>query len=391
MNAVWLASWYPNRTSVSNGDFIERHAKAVAPFLTSLTVIAVVKDASLPLNATEIFEEKNGNLTTYIVYYGRSRWGGILEKFLSVKKYIALHLEIFDRIIKEKGKPDIVHVHVAMKAGIVAKKIKQLYNIPYIVTEHSSMYFKEAVPNIYSAGSFINSQAKAVLKNASLMLTVSKELAKAINMNFLRLNCRVVPNVVDTSLFYPDNVLQEGPVRLIHVSGMGHPKNMDAIIHALAVFKSRGGNFMMQVYGTAPEAIILKVKAAALEESIFFHGEVLQPELAAAIRKADALILYSNYETFGCVIIEANACGKPVIVSDIPVFHELVTEQKNGLFAKADDPNALADVLKSFAEKKTLFNQTMIAAETVAKYSYPVVGRQIKAIYDEVLNNRIVN
>ena len=148
---------------------------------------------------------------------------------------------------------------------------------------------------------------------------------------------------------------------------------------------------MMQVYGTAPEAIILKVKAAALEENIFFHGEVLQPELAAAIRKADALILYSNYETFGCVIIEANACGKPVIVSDIPVFHELVTEQKNGLFAKANDPNALADVLKSFAEKKTLFNQTMIAAETVAKYSYPVVGRQIKAIYDEVLNNRIVN
>lgn len=389
MNAVWLASWYPNRTSVTNGDFIERHAKAVAPFLASLTVIAVVKDETLPLNATEVFEKKDGNLTTYIIYYGRSRWGGIMEKFLSVKKYTGLHLEIFDKIIKEKGKPDIVHVHVAMKAGIVAKKIKQLFDIPYILTEHSSIYYKEASPNIYESGRFICSKTRAVIKNASLLLTVSQELADAINKNFLKVHCRVVPNVVDTNLFYPAGTPPADPLNLIHVSGMGHPKNMDAIINALAVYRGRGGRFLMQVYGTAPETILYKVKAAALEKNIFFHGEVLQPELAGAIRKADVLILYSNYETFGCVIIEANACGKPVIVSDIPVFHELVTENKNGLFAAAGDPAALAGVIEQFAEKKGIFNQTSIAKETAARFSYPVVGRQIKEIYDEVLKNQM--
>jgi glycosyltransferase involved in cell wall biosynthesis len=389
MNAVWLASWYPNRTSITNGDFIERHAKAVAPFLTSLTVIAVVKDESLALNATELIEKKEGNLTTYIVYYGRSRWGGLVEKFLSVKKYIALHLDLFDRVIKEKGAPGIVHVHVAMKAGMVARKIKQLYRIPYIVTEHSSMYFKEAIPNIYTAGSFINSQTKGVFKNASLLLTVSNELAMAINKNFVKVNCRVVPNVVDTRLFYPGNASQEGPVRLIHVSGMGHPKNMEAIIEALAIYKSRGNQFLMQVYGTAPDAIIQKVKAFALDANIFFHGEVMQPEIAAAMREADVLILYSKYETFGCVVIEANACGKPVIVSDIPVFHELVTEDKNGLFGNGNDPAALAVILESFAEKRKVFDQATIAAEAASHYSYAVVGRQIKDIYEELLKTQV--
>lgn len=388
MNAVWLASWYPNRTSVTNGDFIERHAKSVAPFLTSLTVIAVVKDEALPLNATELVEKKEGNLTTYIIYYGRSRWGGLVEKFLSLKKYVTLHLELFNKIIHEKGKPDIVHVHVAMKAGILAKKIKQQYNIPYIVTEHSSVYFKEAVPNIFNAGTFINHQTKAILKNASLLVTVSSELAKAINSDFIKVDCRVIPNVVDTSLFFPATAAPVAPVRLIHVSGMGHPKNMDAIIDALAIYKSRGGRLVMQVYGTIPDGMIEKVKTVALEDDIFFHGEVLQPEIAAAMREADVLILYSKYETFGCVIIEANACGKPVIVSDIPVFHELVVENKNGLFAKADDPDALAEVLKHFEEKKVHFDNKKIAADTVVKYSYPVVGRQIKELYEEVLNSR---
>ncbi len=388
MNAVWLASWYPNRTSVTNGDFIERHAKAVAPFLTSLTVIAVVKDEKLPLNATELFEKKDGNLTTYIIYYGRSRWGGIIEKIFSVKKYIGLHLEILDKIIKEKGKPDIVHVHVAMKAGMVAKKIQQLFDIPYIITEHSSIFYKEASPNIYESPSFISSQTRSVITNASLLLTVSNELANAINKNFVKVNCRVVPNVVDTELFSPAGIQNADYIRLIHISGMGHPKNMDAIINALAIYKSRGGRFLMQVYGAAPKTVIEKAKTAALEENIFFHGEVLQPELSAAIRTADVLILYSDYETFGCVIIEANACGKPVIVSDIPVFHELVIENKNGMFAKAGDPGALADVLVQFAEKKDLFNQTAIATETAARFSYPVVGRQIKDIYDEVLKSR---
>lgn len=386
MNVLWLASWYPNRTSIHNGDFIERHAKAVAPFCTSLTVIAVVKDESLPVNGTEIQETKEGNLTAYIVYYGRSRWSGWIEKFFSVKKYTALHLAVLKKIIKEKGRPDIVHVHVTMKAGIIAKKIRQVYNIPYVVTEHSSMYYKEAVPDIYSAGNYFRQQAKSVLKNTSLLLTVSDALGKAINDNFLKISYRVVPNVVDTGLFFPAKGMEAEVLQLIHISGMGHPKNVRAIIKALIIWKKRGAEFMMHVYGDGPKEIAESIKGSVIEKNIVFHGEVPQSRLAVAVQKADVLILYSMYETFGCVLIEANACGVPVIVSDIPVFHELVTDGKNGLFAKAGHPMALADTLEKFAKEKRSFNNDRIAADAISKYSYAVVGRQIKQVYEEVLN-----
>lgn len=385
MNILWLASWFPNRTGITNGDFIERHAKAVAPFVDSLTIIAAVKDEQLPYNAVDIVERKESNITAYIIYYGRSRWGGATEKFLSLKKYVSLQLDLFEKIKNEKGLPGLVHVHVAMKSGLVAKKIKRQYNIPYIVTEHWTGYYKEAQPNIFETGSYFARQAKSVLKNASLLLTVSNDLGNAISKNLLPVAYKVVPNVVDTNLFSPSERTQSNSIKLVHISNMLYQKNAEAIIEALAIWKKRGGEFSMQVFGPTSKAVALLVEKNGLQSEVTFNGEVLQAELCDAVKQADALVLYSRYETFGCVIIEANACGTPVIVSDIPVFHELVTEKENGVFVQQDKPGALATAFENFDKTKSNFNRERIAAAAKERFCYNTVGRQIREVYNEVL------
>jgi glycosyltransferase involved in cell wall biosynthesis len=95
--------------------------------------------------------------------------------------------------------------------------------------------------------------------------------------------------------------------------------------------------------------------------------------------------LYSSYETFGCVIIEANACGIPVIVSDIPVFHETVTEGINGTFAKKNNPQALAEKMIEVINARASFNSNSIAG-TSSKYSYEKIGRQFSDWYNEILS-----
>lgn len=385
MNVLWLASWYPNRTNITNGDFIERHAKAVAPFVDSLTIVAAVKDETLAYNAVEIDKQQQHNISTYIIYYGRSRWSGAIERFFSLRKYIAVHEDILEKIIQEKGRPDLVHVQVAMKAGLVAKRIKQQYNIPYIVTEHWTAYYKEAQPAVYGMGSYFVKEVKSVLKNAALLLTVSNELGKVINENLLKVKYRVIPNVVDTSLFYPAQKQEDAVIRLVHISNMTYQKNAAAIIQALAAWKQQGGKFVLQVFGQPSKDIIDLVNENQLQNEVVFNGEVLQPVLSAAVREADALILYSRYETFGCVIIEANASGTPVILSNLPVFHELVKDKENGLFVKPDDPAALAEKLVQFAKEKNNFDNKKIAAKAKERYSYDVVGRQLKQVYEELI------
>ena len=99
MNVVWLASWFPNRTNPTTGDFIERHAKAVASFVKQLTIIAVTKDDAMAANAVEIQKSIQDNITVYRVYYGKSSWGKLFEKLFSIKKYLALHQQIFEEVL----------------------------------------------------------------------------------------------------------------------------------------------------------------------------------------------------------------------------------------------------------------------------------------------------
>ncbi len=388
MKVLWLASWFPNRTAPYNGDFIERHARAAAPFTSQLFVVAVIKDDAMESGQTEVVKNHRDNLTVYTVYYGKGKFGAA-EKLLSLRKYFSLQNKLYKQIEGEFGRPDIVHVHVPMKAGLFAQYLKKKYSIPYVATEHWAGYTKICRPSIFDLGKTFIKLNNLVLKGASLVLPVSDYLGRMINDDFVHIKYTVIPNVVDTRIFFPSEKKTGQVLQLIHVSTMGFQKNMDAVIAALALWKEQGGTFELNCYGRTNEAIVALVKHHSLQRHVYFHGEVAQPALAKAMQQSDALILYSRYETFGCVLIEANACGIPVIVSDLPVFHELIGENINGIFAEGDNPAALAAALETFYRSKDNFNKQEIAQAARQRFSYKRVGRQLMEVYSAVINERL--
>jgi glycosyltransferase involved in cell wall biosynthesis len=386
MNVVWLASWYPNRTSITNGDFIERHAKAVAPFLTSLTIIAVVKDECLPVNATEIIEKNEDNITTCIIYYGRSRWGGIIEKYLSLKKYIALHLELFDKIIKEKGKPDMVHVHVAMKAGLAAKKIKQLYNIPYIITEHWTGYYRESTPNVFEMGPLFMHLCKGVFKNSSIVLPVSNGLGKRISSELIAVNFKVVPNAVDTRHFYYKEHSND-IIRFIHPSYMHYQKNPEGILAACEMLSKKNMSFELLMIGNESDELKEKAKEKGLlNKYVFFEPAIPYTEVALKMQSSSALLLFSRFENMPCVILEALCCGLPVISTDVGGIAEVIHEQ-NGILVQNEDVNGLAAAMENIIANYQHYSQNEIAGTAIKLYGYDEVGRQLKAVYNGVITH----
>ena len=127
----------------------------------------------------------------------------------------------------------------------------------------------------------------------------------------------------------------------------------------------------------------------SLQDNFQLYPEVPQQILADAIRNSHALVLYSSFETFGCVIIEANACGIPVIVSDIPVFHEIVQEGTNGIFAGKEDDDILSKKMISVIKNEWIFNRESIVEMTLKKFSYEVVGKQFDKWYKEALDKPV--
>ena len=221
------------------------------------------------------------------------------------------------------------------------------------------------------------------MKHAKGYSAVSVYLGGALERTFGTISPRIIPNVVNTSFFFPSGDSAEGNT-FIHISNLEDFKNPQQILRAFKIVFESYPTAELKIFGSTRAAIVQLAKDLGIESRVFFHAEVPQQVLAEQIRKSVALILYSHYETFGCVVAEANACGVPVIVSDIPVFHETVREGVNGYFAMPNDADALATTMKTILKNRSLFNSHSIALTSVSKYNYEVVGKQFSDWYREV-------
>lgn len=384
---LWLVSWYPNKLSPFNGDFIKRHAEAVS-LVEDIYVIYVVRDVSGSITKDVFIEKsKKGGLTEEIIYYySPSASISMLDKFFSERKYRKLYKKAVIDYIKESGAPALCHVHVAMKAGIIACWLKNKKSIPYVLSEHWTGFLPEADDKIADKPFYLQSAWKKVITNADKVSAVSENLSVAMQKLFGLKQISVIPNVVDRSVFYLEEAGSNDTIRFIHISGLAKFKNVKAIIQAFVIVQKEYPAATFDIFGSEDEEMKTVVSDLHLEKSIRFYSEIPQQVLAGYVRHSTALILYSNYETFGCVIIEANACGIPVIVSDIPVFHETVTEGVNGTFVPANNPEALAKRMADVINNRISFNKQAIEA-TSLKYSYENVGKQFSNWYNEILSN----
>lgn len=381
-----MASWYPGRLDKFDGDFIQRHARAVS-LHCDVYVIFVKKDVQLKINTSTTELVISPNLTEKYIYYNPPITGlSLFDKYLSYRNYNKLMRNAISEYVKTNGRPGLVHVHVAMKAGINALWAKKKWNIPFIVTEHWTAYLDNADQKLSHYSSLFKNGLKKVLNKASAITVVSNFLGKSIQSCFPGIDYSVIPNVVNTDLFYPVQKQDTCKILFIHISSMNNQKNTEAIIVAMSLVKE-DHPVELYLYGPVNPSLEALITDLGLQQIVFAKGEVPQEVLSKAIQQSDALILYSRFETFGCVLIEANACGVPVIVSNLEVFHELIEEGVNGLYAEGENPAALAEKLRQFIAQKEQFNKMEIAATAAEKYNYKKVGQQFIELYKKTVVN----
>lgn len=380
-NILWLASWYPTPLSPLDGDFIQRHARA-ASLLNNITVIFIKKDDNR--NITKNIKKettRTGNLTEIIIYYHPLKTGiRILDRLLSRSKYNRIYQDILKEYFNENNKPALVHVHVALNVARQALWLNKKYAIPIIVSEHWTGYLPEATPNLDNYNPLYKKWLYQIFNKASAVTVVSKVLGEALSKRFKN-TYTIIPNVVDTTVFFPVEKIPTPLTDFIHVSLLNHQKNVSGIVEACSLVKDLGHNFQLTIYGPRNIELEQLVISKDLYEHIILKKEVPQAELAKDMQRSDALILYSRYETFGCVVIEANACGIPAILSDLPVFREYILENKTGIFAIPGEPRSLSAAMIQFIQHKNSFVKAEISEHTKSKFSFETVAQQFDTLY----------
>lgn len=378
LKVLWLCSWYPNSLSPFDGDFVQRHAQAAS----KLNRIDIVKltpdpDAKAVSKVTRTFQQWP-HLTETFVYYPKPH--SLIGKTISYFRWYSLYKYTVETYIEKNGKPDLVHVHIPFKSGVIARLIKRKYNIPYIITEHWGGYNNVIENNYRQRESWFKKIIKDTFKDASAVHSVSHYLATQIADLTGKAPVTIFRNAVNEKYFnYHPVVSAEGKFRLVHVSNGAPVKNIPGILKAFDSLDN--DQYTCIVIGLPAEQNELYQK---LHPAINFTGEIEYREVAHHLQQADALIIFSHIENSPCVIGEALCCGVPVVATNVGGIPELVDES-NGILIDAGDVGQLISAIKGLCENIHQYSREEIAAKAQEKFSYEQISSETDLLYKNTL------
>ena len=147
LNILFTVAWYPNRMQPGDGVFVEKHAKGLA-VNHDVNVLMVKADPSVD-SSFQIDKEidESGNLRIYRVYVPKvKKEVPVYTQLKRFYHYLRGSLAGYKMILRDSGRPDISHINVLTRAGLLPYILKKKYNIPYIITEHWTRYERNDFP-----------------------------------------------------------------------------------------------------------------------------------------------------------------------------------------------------------------------------------------------------
>jgi phosphatidylinositol alpha-mannosyltransferase len=169
----------------------------------------------------------------------------------------------------------------------------------------------------------------------------------------------VIPNGVDVPATLPPPAQPQSPHRVVFLGRLDPVKRLPNLIEAMALLR---GFARLDVYGDGPQRpeLTRQIQQLNLGELVTLHGAIDGPQ--AALRDAELLVLPSEAEGFGLVLIEAMAAGVPVVATEAPGIRDVVQDGETGLLVPVGAPAALAEAIRRVLEDSALRERLIQAA-----------------------------
>ncbi len=385
---LFVPKWYPSPDDPVCGVFVREHALAAQLHadVAGLYVRQVERRVDNPSSGTgrcPITDELDEGIRTLRVDYRRSP-----IPLASRLVWLWLYRAAAARLERTWGRPDVIHAHV-FSVGLPAALLGRRFRAPVVLTEHWSHFPRRLL------GRARTRMARAVMARARIVLPVSHHLQRHIEAHGIRARFRVVPNAIDTELFFPApggaSAVAGAPVapsakKLLLVGLLKPVKGVPYLLEALHALRRRRQDFVLDIVGDGAEARAYRDQAArlGLTDIVRFHGAKTKPEVATFMRACDVFVLPSFFETFGVTAVEAIASGTPVVVSDVGGLREIVTDEV-GYRVPPANARALADALDRTLDRYQTYSPQRLADHARARYGREVVGHTLQDVYATVL------
>lgn len=286
------------------------------------------------------------------------------------------------KIIKEIN-PDIIHAHRTTGYAFVSA----LSNFhPYILSVWGSDVYDLPKNPIYKKFVQFN------LKKSDYIFSTSKAMKGRVN-ELIKKEVIVTPFGVDINLFRPVNGFKNDQKKIIGTVKTLSPKyGIDYLIRAFKIVKERNvdANLELHIAGRGEQEMQLKklCRALKIDKQVKFLGFLNQEKVIETFNSFDISVFPSNSESFGVAAVEAQACGVPVIVSNVGGLPEATKPGFSSLVVESKNEGQLADAIEQLLNNNQLRKDMARNARKFVEENYNINDNfgKVESIYQRILN-----
>jgi glycosyltransferase involved in cell wall biosynthesis len=280
---------------------------------------------------------------------------------LAYLKYVAILKKIIQHF-----KPDVLHAHYATSYGLVGA-LSGFH--PFVISAWGTDVMK--FPNK-------NFVAKSILRynfsNADLICATSNTIKEYI-APVIDKDVTVIPFGIDVNKFKPtpvSPVFKEGDFVLGSIKSLEKLYNIDVLINSFYRLHEKYPQLKLLIIGegSAGEKLKALVKKLEIEDKVMFTGRVPFSEISDYYNRISVLVNISEYESFGVSVIEAMACGKPVIVTNVGGLKEVVKDDTVGLKVEIGNVEQTAAAIERLVTDAALYQRISETARMYATTTY---------------------
>jgi len=280
---------------------------------------------------------------------------------------------------------DIVHTHSPFTMGFFGWRVAKLQNIPRVSTFQTLL--SEYVGYISRLGKIILKPVtwefcRTFYNRHRRLIAPSKTLKKILQEHKIRKPIDIIPNGIDTDFFRPfEKTAAKKKLGIndekifLSLGRLGHEKSVDVVIRS---FENLDAKLIIVGRGPAEKKLEKLTRKLGLQNKVMFKGFVPEKLKPLYYSAADALVIASEFETQGLVVVEAMACETPVIGANSGAIPEIISDGKNGYLFEPRNVEELTEKIEKFEPSKRMEKN---AIKTSKNYSIEKCTDELEKFY----------
>jgi glycosyltransferase involved in cell wall biosynthesis len=384
LNILLIASWYPSKENPTAGSFVQEQAHmlrdfghqviVIHPFMLGTFANSFNKQSYQTFSDEDSIRVLRVGVAPPMPFFRGISYAYCFQRVRIAMKKFQLDPKDFS----------IIHSHAMFMGGVIGHKLSKKYNLPQVHTEHTSglifnpkQYTKKDIAITRKA--YSHCHKVLFVSHFALKHTLSTIALKSKD-TFV-----VLPNVVDSSFFSsPIGPFSKAtPLRFLVIGNFIPRKNHQLLLEAFGLVQKEFPTVGLSIAGNGP----LEQELRGLSESLKLENINWLPILnRAAVKEQMAahqvILSTSKVETFGLTIAEAQAMGKPVVVTDSGGVRDIVI-QETGIVTELSS-EAFAKGLMQLIQSFDAYDPETIRETAKSRFAAEVIMNQLNEIYRQL-------